>query len=230
MFYNSNDFVDLGADVNGNVADGDLAEVATEGRDIYCSTSRAAKMLGVSLGTVQQMVESGKLVAWKTAGGHRRIRLDSLQALLGQGGAAHAGRGETRLKVLVAEDDAILQTLYRRTLESWGLPLSLTVVDNGFDGLLEVGRDTPHVLIVDLAMPGMDGFEMVRAVRNHASFLDMDVIVVSAMSAEDIAARGGLPDDVTVYAKPVPFGELRGFFRARLTQLIKSVRPRPPAT
>lgn len=207
-------------------ADGAVNEAESAGRDLYCSTSRAAKMLGVSLGTVQQMVESGKLDAWKTAGGHRRIRLDSVHALLGQAGAGYAGRGETRLKVLIAEDDAILQTLYRRTLEGWQLPMTLTLVGNGFDGLLEVGRDTPHILIVDLSMPGMDGFEMVRAVRNHPSFLDMDVIVVSAMSAEDIAARGGLPDDVTVYAKPVPFGELRGFFRARLTQLIKSGRPR----
>ena len=38
--------------------------------DTYCSTREAARMLGVSLGTVQNMVERGTLSAWKTAGGH----------------------------------------------------------------------------------------------------------------------------------------------------------------
>ena len=45
----------------------------------YCSTSEAAQRLGLSLGTVQQMVENGQLDGWKTAGGHRRIRVSSIE-------------------------------------------------------------------------------------------------------------------------------------------------------
>ena len=39
----------------------------------YLSTRQSAKMLQVSLGTAQKMVEEGDLIAWKTRGGHRRI-------------------------------------------------------------------------------------------------------------------------------------------------------------
>ena len=48
----------------------------------FISTAQAAKQLGLSLGAVQQMVECGTLAGWKTAGGHRRIRQDSVDALL----------------------------------------------------------------------------------------------------------------------------------------------------
>ena len=44
----------------------------------YLSTRQSAKMLQVSLGTVQKMVEEGDLIAWKTRGGHRRILVTSL--------------------------------------------------------------------------------------------------------------------------------------------------------
>jgi excisionase family DNA binding protein len=46
--------------------------------DGYCGTSYAAKMLGISVGTVQGLVEKGDLKAWKTQGGHRRISLQSI--------------------------------------------------------------------------------------------------------------------------------------------------------
>ncbi len=45
----------------------------------YCGTTQAAKILGVSVGTVQNMVEQEILIAWKTIGGHRRISLDSIR-------------------------------------------------------------------------------------------------------------------------------------------------------
>lgn len=48
----------------------------------YLSTRQSAKYLQVSLGTVQKMVESGELLAWKTHGGHRRILASSLEQVL----------------------------------------------------------------------------------------------------------------------------------------------------
>ena len=48
----------------------------------FLSTRETAKHLQVSLGTVQKMVETGELLAWKTRGGHRRILMSSLEQLL----------------------------------------------------------------------------------------------------------------------------------------------------
>lgn len=197
-----------------------------ETNEPYCSTSQAAKLLGVSLGTVQNMVEEGVLDAWKTSGGHRRIKRESVMALLAKRGNAQAPAGEGGLSVLIAEDDAFLQKLYRKTMESWGLPLSIEIVGNGFDALMVVGQRVPDVLIVDLIMPGMDGYELVRALHGNPALAHTDIIVVSSMSPDEIAKRGNLPPDVPIYSKPVPFHELHGFFRAKNTQKLRLQRGR----
>jgi excisionase family DNA binding protein len=199
-----------------------------ESNDPYCSTSQAAKMLGVSLGTVQNMVEEGVLDAWKTSGGHRRIKRESVMAMLAQRGSAQAAPATSKgdLSVLIAEDDAFLQKLYRKTMEAWGLPLSIEIVGNGFDALLAVGQRVPNVLIVDLIMPGMDGFELVRSLHGNPALAATDIIVVSSLSREDIGKRGTLPPDVPIYSKPVPFHELHGFFRAKLSQKLRLQRGR----
>lgn len=197
------------------------ASAATAHDQPYYSTTQAAKLLGVSLGTVQQMVEDGLLQAWKTAGGHRRILRESVQAHLARRGKLVGGTGP-EVRVLIAEDEPIFQELYKGTMSKWGLPLRIEVVDNGFDGLVAVGRHVPDVLIVDLLMPGMDGFEMVRSLRANSALGGMDIIVVSALENAEIEARGGLPADVVRYVKPIPFPELRGFFQAKVATKLKA--------
>lgn len=198
---------------------------AKEGEKEYCSTSEAAQRLGLSLGTVQQMVESGALEGWKTAGGHRRIRRSSVEAFLArsQTGTPTQRHGD-ELLVIIAEDDEILQQLYRHTFESWGFPVRLKIVASGFDVLLEVGRYPPDLLISDLKMPGMDGFEMIRRIRENTHMSDMDIVVVSGLSPEDITREGGLPADVTLFGKPVPFRELKGYVQALVARLKRRQR------
>ena len=187
----------------------------------YCSTSEAAQRLGLSLGTVQQMVENGQLEGWKTAGGHRRIRVSSIEEFRARAMAGNSAQSQPRpspnsLQVLVAEDDRILQKLYEHTLSSWGLPLQIRMVSSGIDGLLEIGRVPPDLLITDLRMPGIDGFEMIRRLRADPQLQELDIVVVSGLTEEEILENGGLPPDVIFYSKPVPFRELKGYVQAKI--------------
>ncbi len=178
----------------------------------YLSTREAASALGISLGTVQKMVENGVLEAWKTEGGHRRIPTSAIREHLAQrqGEKIHA----PTLDVLVAEDNPVFQALYQAALEKWDFPIKLRVVDNGFDGLLQVGSCQPDILITDLMMPGMDGFEMIRRLRSNKDLANMVIVVVSSMEAQQIAENGGLPADIMVYKKPIPLLEIKGYLRA----------------
>jgi len=186
----------------------------------YISTREAAKRLGLSLGTVQQMVERGELRAWKTAGGHRRIDEASVESYHQRARTGSTVANGTRaLRVLIAEDDRILQKLYTHTLDTWGLPLETQLVTSGFDALLEIGRHPPDLLITDLNMPGLNGFEMIRRIRDNKLTAGTDIVVVSGMSDDEITDEGGLPDDVVRYGKPVPFKELRGYVQAKVAQL-----------
>lgn len=157
----------------------------------FLTTRQAALRLGFSLGTVQNMVESGALEAWKTSGGHRRIPVASIEKLLARRRNLTPGTQDSGapLDILIAEDDPTLQLLYQLTMESWDLPIKLRIVGNGFEGLLQVGQQVPDILIADLMMPGMDGFEMIRNLRANPNLARMDIIVVSAIEREEIAKK-----------------------------------------
>lgn len=181
----------------------------------YLSTRQAAHRLGVSLGTVQNMVESGALEAWKTTGGHRRIPVTAVEALLARRRQGVSGGDGQRMDILITEDDATLQMLYQMTIDGWELPIDLRIASTGFDGLLQVGQKVPDILIADLMMPGMDGFEMIRQLRANPALSRMDIMVVSAIERDEILARG-LPPDVTIFGKPIPFHEIKGFVLGRM--------------
>lgn len=183
----------------------------------FLSTRQAALRLGVSLGTVQNMVENGVLEAWKTAGGHRRIPSASVETMLAKRRNLTPSAQENggQLDLLITEDDRTLQALYRATIEIWNLPIKLRMADNGFEGLMQVGQSVPDVLIADLMMPGMDGFEMIRHLRDNPDLARMDIIVVSAIEPEEIR-RHQLPADIIVFHKPIPFHEIKGFLLGRL--------------
>ncbi len=205
-----------------------MTDVAQTGEKLvreFCSTREAAQRLGVSLGTVQQMVENGLLDAWKTAGGHRRIRQGSVEEFLRrQQTSMQSSASSVSLRVLVAEDDRLMQTLYEKTLGTWKMPIDLKIVASGFDGLVEIGRHCPDLLIADLLMPDLDGFAMIRKLRADPKLVQMDIIVVTGLRPEDIEEQGGLPADVIVYGKPIPFRELKGYIQARVVQQQRQLR------
>lgn len=180
-----------------------------------CSTSTAARLLGVSSTTVQIMVERGELRAWKTLGGHRRISLASVQALCEARAHAASGRdSRALLAVLVVEEDPAQRRLYDATLSGWALPLHLLLAVDTIDALLLAGRHRPDVLVTDLPTRPIDGLEMLRRLRARGEFDATALVVVSALDDAQIEARGGLPAGAVRYRKPIPFDTLRGFLEA----------------
>lgn len=179
----------------------------------FCTTHEAAEMLGVTPRTVQLWCESGVLDSRRTSGGHRRIPRDALDRLhAGQQGRPPNSMVETdvprRLRILVVEDEPALLRLYRLRLSAWAIAPDVTTLNNGFEALVWIGAQRPDLLIADLHMPEWDGFGMLRTVRRIATLDRMEIVVVTGLDAEAIAERGGLPEDVRILPKPIPFAEL----------------------
>ena len=166
--------------------------------DGYCGTSYAAKMLGISVGTVQGLVEKNDLKAWKTQGGHRRISLKSIQEYQRRHNLAPASmmQGEDRLRVLVVEDDESTRLMLQANFDQWGLPLDVVMYASAMEALLDMPSLQPQVLLTDLRMPNVDGFEFLKTLSTHALFSNLAVVVITGMSAEDVRAKGGLPIDM----------------------------------
>ncbi|WP_243748224.1 response regulator [Roseateles toxinivorans] len=192
------------------------------------STRDAAERLGVALRTVQLWVESGVLPAWKTAGGHRRIAKSAVEKLLEERRMAISGEVAKPdvpqpFRILVVEDEPDLLRLFTMVIEDWGLPVALRTATNGFEALVRIGEQCPDLLITDLNMPGMDGFRMIRSLRNFGEGLEtLEIVAVTALGPQDIENRGGLPDGVKVFIKPVPFAELEQLVRERVPTALAS--------
>ncbi|SDD49516.1 DNA binding domain-containing protein, excisionase family [Massilia sp. PDC64] len=175
----------------------------------YCNTRQAAAMLGVSHRTVQLWVESGTLEAWKTAGGHRRIALASIERHVERRRQAMLERAApTRYKVLLVDDDASTLALFETAMSGWDLPLDIVRAGNGFEALIRIGETRPHLLVGDLSMPGVDGLRMVRTLRTSEAYRDMAIVVTTGLDPATIRAMG-LPDDIPVLSKPVAPEALR---------------------
>jgi excisionase family DNA binding protein len=182
----------------------------------YCNTRQAAAMLGVSHRTVQLWVESGTLEAWKTAGGHRRIALASIERHVERRRQAMLERtAPTRYKVLLVDDDMDVLARYEAAMRGWDLPLDVVRAGNGFDALIRIGEVRPHLLVGDPSLPGVDGLRMIRTLRASDAYRDMGIVVVSGLDPDTIRAMG-LPDDIPVLPKPAPPQALRAAIEAVL--------------
>lgn len=186
----------------------------------FCTTREAAQILGVSLRTAQLWTESGLLEAWKTTGGHRRISRQSVERLLARPGktappATAAGKSPPAAKrsgplsILVVEDEEDLRRVYEIVLSRWPMQPRVMSVADGYAALVRIGIDRPDMVITDLHMPGMNGFEMIRSLRAQPELADMQIVVVTGLDANDIDDRGGVPADIPVLPKPIPFEQLR---------------------
>jgi excisionase family DNA binding protein len=185
----------------------------------FCGTSYAAKLLGVSIGTILKLVENGSLQGWKTDGGHRRISIQSIQdyqsahnltsnSLFSSGG---------RLRVLVVEDDESTRVMYQAYFDKWNLPLDVVIYASAMEAMLDMVVVQPHVLVTDLRMPKMDGFEFIKILKQHKLFSNLPIIAISGLSKEKILHNGGIPQDVQLLEKPVDMVWLRGFFDALIS-------------
>ncbi|HEY5087091.1 MAG TPA: response regulator, partial [Gemmatimonadaceae bacterium] len=86
--------------------------------------------------------------------------------------------GETRGSVLVVEDDPAASELLRRTLEGEGW--RATVARNGREALAQMDREEPAIILLDLMMPEMDGFEFLSEIRSLPRASTVPVVVVTA--------------------------------------------------
>ena len=89
-------------------------------------------------------------------------------------------------KILLVEDEATLAVIIRDTLKSQGF--EVITADNGEQGLQMFFRERPDVVVADVMMPNMDGFEMVRRIRNKD--VSTPVLFLTALSETEDVVRG----------------------------------------
>ncbi|MFC1496558.1 response regulator [Candidatus Margulisiibacteriota bacterium] len=99
-----------------------------------------------------------------------------------------AGRQLRQKKVLIVEDALTTRELERSILETQGYKV-VTAID-GLDALGKIHKEKPDIVIADINMPRMDGFEMCRIIKNDDKIKNIPVLMVTALEREEDLRRG----------------------------------------
>jgi excisionase family DNA binding protein len=205
------------------------------------STIEVARLLGLSVRSVQLMVDRGELDAWKTPGGHRRIAGRSVTrwrvANRPAESAALAARPARAVRppvsavprpptVLLIDDSIHFQKLVTLLITQNFPQTDLQVADDGIAGLALYGRLQPDVLIVDILLPGIDGAALITSLRSHPQFATSRLAVVTSLDERQRAPYAFALENVPVIHKPKLVAELPRLLAPWLTEAPRATRRR----
>ncbi len=148
-------------------------------------------LLQVNPSSVNKWVNAGLIPAFRTPGGHRRIRTADLLTFLD----AHKMpvpqqlRRVERQRLLLVDDDAKQLVTLARVFTPHAAVLDVRTADNGIDALLLLGSFKPHVVLLDVYMPELDGIEVCRRLKANPLTSGIAVLITSAQLDDDVEKR-----------------------------------------
>jgi len=159
--------------------------LAPSGEPDWLTLGQAAKYIGVAQSTIRKWSDQGRVPAFYTPGGHRRYRRGDLDNFLERSGpSGGSGSGPT---VLIVDDDPKLREYIRVNLEMEGY--SVKEAGSADEGLGVLEESTPDLVLLDVMMPEVDGWEMLRRVQERHGVGGIPVIMFSGKVDEKAAAE-----------------------------------------
>ena len=173
--------------------------------------SQACKYCKVSTKTIINWIEAGELSALKTAGGHRRIKKDDLDKFLKKKGLSlpEGIKIEERKKILVVDDDRIIVETIVQALEEDEYGYDLISAADGFEAGLQVSHFKPDLLILDIMMPDINGYEVCRKIKSNPDTTNIKIIALSAYLNEEAFDKMKVYGADACFSKPLPLGQLK---------------------
>jgi excisionase family DNA binding protein len=170
----------------------------------YLTSVEVAAACGVSTRTVSNWIRDGAIPAHRTVGGHGRVAVEDLRKFLldrgmpvpkDLGGPSRAPAtaperpaAETRRRrVLVIDDDETLLEVVREFLTSSGYEVE--TARHGFLAGYLAGHRRPDVILLDIMMPGLDGYEVLSLMRKRPEARSIPVIACTSLRGPEVEAR-----------------------------------------
>ena len=154
------------------------------------TTFQAARLCGVSHKSIERWIDAGFLRGFRTPGGHRRVhRADLLEFIqkrrTTERPVDHSVAASSDLpRVLVVDDEPTIRELFTEFFRTAGQgKYHVEVAASGYEAGVQVERFNPHIVLLDLMMDDLDGFEVCRNLRNDPAHATTIVIAVTG-SAE----------------------------------------------
>ena len=188
----------------------------------YYTTYQVSKILGVSLPTVVNWVNSNKLNAHRTPGGHRRIGRSDLISFAREYNYPLSDEfladSSGRRRVLIVDDERDFSDMVRDYLSMKG-DFDVEVADSGFAAGYTVARFKPDLILMDIMMPDMDGFEVLRMLRAGRDTHHIPIVACTAYRDASVEKRIQEEDFDGFIQKPLKLDELMGLIDETLRHI-----------
>jgi excisionase family DNA binding protein len=152
----------------------------------HLTPNQVAEMLMVNPVTVRQWAARGLLRSLTTPGGHRRFLLSDVEEFARSRGATpvarHSGRPD---RVLVVDDDPKMGRSIAEMIRRHAPHVETEVAQDGFEAGIKVESFRPHALVLDLAMPGMNGFDVCRRLRERATLNHIRIVATTGSPSQE---------------------------------------------
>lgn len=182
------------------------------------TTGEVARYCDVSTNAVKKWIRNGRLKAFRTPGGHFRVDSEDFRDFLVRHQmpvyAEFFEKGSRR--VLLVDDDSSVREMLAEVLRAMDFELDVEQAEDGYEALLKAGHSKPDLLVLDLKMPRMDGFEACRRIRSNPSTASTKILAISGFmdsTAQEEIVRCGASDYMK---KPLNIEE----FRNKITRLL----------
>ena len=175
------------------------------------TVSQAGKYCRVSPKTIINWIDAGHLKAYKTVGGHRRIKKEDLDQFLKEKGMPlpEEAKVEERRKILVVDDDKIIVETIVQALEEDEYGYEMISASDGFEAGLQVSHFKPDLLILDIMMPDINGYEVCQKVKSSPETKDTKIIVLSAYLDDEAFRQMKEYGADACFSKPLPLEQLK---------------------
>ncbi|OGP16412.1 MAG: hypothetical protein A2Z79_10150 [Deltaproteobacteria bacterium GWA2_55_82] len=151
------------------------------------TTGAVASYCHVTINAVKKWIASGKLLAFRTPGGHFRVnREDFIRFLERYKLEIKEEIFPDRKKVLIIDDEQDIREFIKGALEAMGNGFLVETAGDGYEALIKVGDFKPELLVLDIRMPKIDGFEVCRRIKHDSSTSQIKILAVTAYGKEDI--------------------------------------------
>jgi excisionase family DNA binding protein len=172
---------------------------------------QASKYCNVSPRTIINWIEAGHIEAYKTVGGHRRIKKSDLQDFMRKQGIPIPEKEITseRKRILIVDDDPIIVETIVQALEEEHYDYEIISASDGFEAGLQVNHFKPHLLILDIMMPDIKGYDVCKKIKSNEETKDIKIIVLSAYLDEEKFKKMKEYGADLCFSKPLPLPQLK---------------------
>ncbi|MCA9685598.1 MAG: response regulator [Myxococcales bacterium] len=179
-------------------------------KDTY-STHDVAKICCVTPTTVIRWIEDGLIPAFKTVGGHRRVRREDLERVCQERSIPfNVPTGTEVGRILVVDDEPVVLELVRDVVKELSHKFEVEVAKDAFDAGRLVVAFRPQLIFLDLMMPGVDGFEVCTRLKRDPATTNTEVVAITGYYTEANMDRILNAGAAACLKKPLDVIEVRG--------------------